>query len=343
MKGIIILKNSSMKLFNSLFSHIYVEQKVLKNPITKTIIQKFKNSKVMIIDDYKNVFSGFDQNFSLQKNSQKLILAEKKENFIYKGSKMCHDFDNSSFFYTNNIINCLYDCKYCYLGGMYPSSNIVIFVNLEDYFKELEKLSKKNENIYLSLGYDTDYPLFEFVYPFIEKWLGKILNLKNINVEIRTKSKFLHNILPENITERVIPAWTINPQQIITKYEFKTPSLKDRLQSIKKAQEKGWKVRLSIDPIIIEENFEDYYSLIIEKIFTYLDPKLIRDISIGLFRISNIYLKNLKKHSNSSIAFDDYKVIDNIASYKLSEKERAINYVLSELIKYIQKEKIFII
>ncbi len=337
------MKNSSMNLHNSFFSHIYIEKKVLNNSITKSIIKKFKKSKIIIIEDYKNIFSGFDQNFTIQKNSQKLILAEKKENFIYKGSKMCHDFDNSAFYYTNNIINCLYDCKYCYLGGMYPSSNIVIFVNLEDYFTELDELSNNHESIYLSLGYDTDYPLFEFIYPFIKKWINRILDLKNINVEIRTKSNILHKILPQKISENIIPAWTINPQNIISKYELKTPNLEERFKSIKKAQNYGWKVRLSIDPIILEEDFESSYSLLIEKIFNNLNPNLIRDISIGLFRISNVYLKNMKKHSNSPIAFDDYKINYGIASYDLNEKEKAINFVIDEFKKYYKKEKIFII
>jgi len=30
-------------------------------------------------------------------------------------------------------LNCVYDCEYCYLQGMYPSANIVVFVNFEDF------------------------------------------------------------------------------------------------------------------------------------------------------------------------------------------------------------------
>ena len=331
------------RLLNHKFSHIYVEKSIKNDFITKKIISKFDDSKIIYIDDYKKIFSGFDQNFSIQKKSQKLILAEKKDNFIYKGSKMCHDFDNSAFFYTNNIINCIYDCKYCYLGGMYPSSNIVIFVNLKDFFKEIEELSRKHEKIYFSYGYDTDIPLFENIYPFIYEWNKKISQLGNINMEIRTKSNILHKILSKDNINNIIPAWTLNPHKIIEKYEKKTPSLEERLKSIKKVQKMGIKVRISIDPIIIEENYLEEYKGLVYNIFNSLNPNFIRDISLGVFRIPNIYLKNLKKHSDSPIVFSDFEVRNSIASFDLNKKEYAINNMISLLSKFIDREKIFII
>lgn len=331
------------KLLNHNFSHIYVEKKAVNNKITKRILSKFNYSKLIYIDDYKEVFSGFDQNFSIQKKSQKLILAEKKDNFIYNGSKMCHDFDNSAFFYTNNIINCIFDCKYCYLGGMYPSSNIVIFVNLKDFFLEIEKISKSHQSIYLSYGYDTDIPMFENIYPFITEWNEEINKLKNIKMEIRTKSKILHTILTNKNMENIIPAWSLNPQKIIEKYEKKTANLNERLASIKKVQDMGFKVRLSIDPIIIEDNYLKEYKLLVDKIFESLNLDFIRDVSIGVFRIPNIYLKNLKKHSYSPIIFENYEIKNSIATYSLKQKEEAINLLFHHLNKYLDKNKIFII
>ena len=36
------------------------------------------------------------------------------------------------------MFNCIYDCDYCYLQGMYPSANIVVFVNHEDFFDAVD-------------------------------------------------------------------------------------------------------------------------------------------------------------------------------------------------------------
>ena len=52
-------------------------------------------------------------------------------------------------------MNCIFDCEYCYLKGMYPSANIVVFVNLEDIFAEVaQKL--ENHSLYLCVSHDTD-------------------------------------------------------------------------------------------------------------------------------------------------------------------------------------------
>ena len=52
-------------------------------------------------------------------------------------------------------MNCIYDCEYCYLKGMYQSAHLVIFVNLEDIFAEVKKIIAQHE-MYLCVSYDTD-------------------------------------------------------------------------------------------------------------------------------------------------------------------------------------------
>ena len=35
------------------------------------------------------------------------------------------------------MLNCIYDCKYCFLQGMFRSANFVIFVNYESFMNEI--------------------------------------------------------------------------------------------------------------------------------------------------------------------------------------------------------------
>ena len=53
------------------------------------------------------------------------------------------------FDYTSCMMNCVFDCEYCYLKGMYPSGNVVLFVNLDDIFDEVYKLLQKHPCISL--------------------------------------------------------------------------------------------------------------------------------------------------------------------------------------------------
>ena len=57
--------------------------------------------------------------------------------FFYEGAPVCQDFGNTNFYYCSTMMNCIYDCSYCYLKGMYPSGHMVLFVNIEDTWKNL--------------------------------------------------------------------------------------------------------------------------------------------------------------------------------------------------------------
>ena len=66
------------------------------------------------------------------------------------------------------MMNCIFDCEYCYLKGMYPSGNLVVFVNLEDIFAELEALLAQ-KSIYLYVSYDADLVAIESLTGFVRE------------------------------------------------------------------------------------------------------------------------------------------------------------------------------
>lgn len=72
------------------FSHVYVEEAAREHLRTRAILQRFPKSEVVFIDDYQNVFGRGRQDFWKQKASPKLILALKKDNFLYAGNDLLH-------------------------------------------------------------------------------------------------------------------------------------------------------------------------------------------------------------------------------------------------------------
>ena len=36
------------------------------------------------------------------------------------------------------MYNCIYDCKYCFLQGLYSSANYLVFVNYEDFLNQIK-------------------------------------------------------------------------------------------------------------------------------------------------------------------------------------------------------------
>ena len=337
------LNNKNSNLFNNKFSHIYVEKRILNNKNTLEILSKFKDVKIIEIDNYKEVFSSNNQDFHLQKLGQKLILASNKPNMIYEGAVVCESFENDNFYYTSSIINCIYDCEYCYLQGVYSSGNIVIFVDIEKVFEEVEELYNKLKTLYLCVSYDTDLLAIESICAFSEKWYYFIKDKKNLKIELRTKSGNIDKFLNLKPLDNFIIAFTLSPENIALRNEKYTASFKNRVNAIKKLQEKGWKVRICIDPLIYSDNFEKNYSQMIEYLFNEIDKEKVIDISIGVFRISKEYLKKMRnQNQNSEILYYPFECIDGVYTYSNEIKSYMINFIKEQFLKYIDQKKIYI-
>ena len=337
------LNNKNSSLFNNRFSHIYVEKKILNNKNTLEILSKFKDVKIIEINNYKEVFSSNNQDFHLQKLGQKLILASNKPNMIYEGAVVCESFENDNFYYTSSIINCVYDCEYCYLQGVYSSGNIVIFVDIEKVFEEVEELYNKLKTLYLCISYDTDLLAIENICGFSEKWYYFIEDKKDLKIELRTKSGNIDKFLNLKPLDNFIIAFTLSPENITLKNEKYTASFKNRIKAIKELQEKGWKVRICIDPLIYSDNFEKNYSQMIEYLFNEIDKEKVIDVSIGVFRISKEYLKKMRnQNQNSEILYYPFECVDGVYTYSDKIKSYMINFIKEQFLKYIDEKKIYI-
>ncbi|WPX08688.1 SPL family radical SAM protein [Anaerocellum danielii] len=324
------------------FSHVYVEKEVLSHPVTIKILENLRSSQIVKIDNYKEVFCRAGQNYSLQEKSKKLILAKKYREFLYPGPSICHNFGYDNFFYTSNILNCIYSCDYCFLKGMYSSANIVVFVNIENYFKEIDAILK-NQSLYLSVSYETDLLALEKIVPFSSAWIEYAASKQNLTIEIRTKSanfKALEKLKPQ---DNVILAWTLSPQEIIEKFEHGTPSLSSRLSAIKKAIENGWKVRLCFDPILATEGWKTIYEKFLNQVFGELNREKIVDISVGVFRIPKDYLKRMKKAFANEITAFLYEELENVYTYPKELKEDMIATMISRLEDFLPSYKIFVV
>ena len=331
---------------NKPFSHIYVEEKIKNHPVSKSILDNFKNSTLIDINHYKDVFTPSGQNLLLAKNSPSLILAAKEGRLIYEGAPVCENFGNKHFYYTSLIMNCYYDCEYCYLSGMYPSANIVIFVNIEDIFKNLDELLQRHP-VYICISYDTDLLALEGFTGFVKKFIEYTATHKNLTVECRTKSanigiikKYIDEGL--DIPDNFIFAWTISPSDIINKYEHKTPNFESRLKAVKQAEMLNLTLRLCFDPILKVPSWETLYSEMLDIIFNTISSTSLRDISIGGFRTSKDFLSKMRKRrENSAILNYPYVLEDGVYSYGVKENKKLAEFLITRSAKYIDRTKIF--
>lgn len=330
-----------------MLERVYVEREALGYPVCEEVIGKLKNSRIILIDDYKEVFSRANQNFRLQKENPAIILAVNKGKFIYKGAENCQDFGQKDFYYCSCAKNCTFCCDYCYLQGMYRSGNIVVFVNQEDCFRETERLLEEKGGLYLCLSYDSDLFAMEGLLGYVKRWndFARIQRGKGFLCEIRTKSAPKDFFQENRPSDNMIFAWTVSPDPIIKATEKRTATLDARLDAAAFAAGKGFQVRLCLDPIIDmgDGMTEQHYRELGEKIKARGLGKLLHSASAGPFRVPAEYIKLFKKNApQSPISWRGYEVRKGTADYG-EERIKELNEMAEKILTdaEIPKEKIY--
>lgn len=335
------MKNLKEGYFNPVFSHIYVEKTVWDHPRTQKILEKFPSAAVIAVDHYKDVFCRSRQSHMLQHRSQNLILAAKCGTLLYKGAPVCQSFGNSYFYYTSCVMNCIFDCEYCYLKGMYPSANIVVFVNLEDIFEEAEQRLKCHP-LYLCVSYDTDLLALEQITGYVREWCAFTEKHENLKIEIRTKCAKKHFVPYIRKVPGVIFAFTLSPQAVIEAYEHYTPALKERLSCAAEMIMSGYPVRLCFDPMVYLPDWRRHYTELLEQAHDMIDFGKIVDVSIGTFRVSQDYLKKMRKQEpDSAVVWFPFQKENGFYHYPDELMEQMEHFLAEKLEEWIPKEKIF--
>ena len=327
------------------FSHIYVESQSIESDIAEQSFKRFPKAKIIEIEDYKKIFNKNGQDFQIQKLSTKLILAKKQPPFIYPATDIIQDSGFSNFYYCTPILNCIYNCEYCFLQGMYSSANIVVFTNTVEVKDAVKKqiIERKypDEPLLLSLSYNTDILALENILPLTKQWIDFANNTDDLFMEIRTKSGLTSSFNKLKPSKKILFAWTLSPNNIIQKYEHKTPLLERRIMSIQKIVDSGWPVRLSFDPILIYPNWKEDYKQMFERIKETISGDKIFDITIGVFRMSDDFYNRIKKTKpDSDLFYNNYDNSNNVKTVTKDQKEMVRDFALSQLDGYCNGDKI---
>lgn len=332
---------------------IYIEEEILDDPAVASITGHFKDPLVVPVKSHMDIVNRHGQNTALQHSSGALILARQKGTLIYPGAPVCQSFGNENFYYTSSIMNCPYNCEYCYLKGMMSCGYTVIYVNISDTFAETDRLMAEGP-AYICVSYDTDILALEGLTGFTAQWAEYTASHPGLRIEVRTKSaslpvlrhlaEVMDHAFGDNPRGRssVILAWSLNPQEIVRQYEKDTPDLNSRLSAVCEAVQLGFTVRLVFDPMIYVKDWRQIYHEFAGTVFSKVDPGSILDASIGSFRISKEYLKNMRQNCpDSAVIQFPYSLVSGYYQYPESLRRDMEGFMAGELKKYIPEDKIY--
>ena len=325
-----------------MFSRIYIEKEALNYSKTQAILKKYSKAPQIICNHYGEIFNIKQQNFRTQKQAPSLIIA------IKKGTKILptpegFGIGSTENYYFSHMQNCLYDCRYCFLQGMYNSAHYLWFVNYDDFKKEIINTASKNTNIkYFFSGYDCDSLVFESLTNFAHEFINFFASVKNSFLELRTKSVNIKAIKELAIIKNIIIAFSFTPDEISKAIEHKTPPINSRIKAMTELSKLGWQVGIRLDPLIYHKNYKLLYDKLIIDIFSHLKISNLHSISIGELRFPNdMYKKIINLYPEEKLLNNNLVQKDNIVSYNQEIEQELQNFILKKLSSYINQDRIF--
>ena len=322
---------------------IYLEEEVKNHFRTKKILSRFKdNVNVILCDHYGEIFNIKSQNFRMQKTEPSLIIAKKVGKKVLQIPKNFGIGGNVNYYFSH-MLNCIYDCEYCFLQGKHMSAHYLLFINYEDFFIEIKKKIKQNpfEKCYFFSSYDCDSLALEGITGFVNDFIP-FFNKKNAILELRTKSTQISNILKYKPIDNCVIAFSFTPENISMFVEHGVPSVKKRILAMKTLANKGWKIGLRFDPIIPACNFTTIYEKLIKDIANKIPQESLHSVSFGMMRFPKKMYKKMKKDFSNERVFSIPMVNRNgLYSYPEKLENKLSKFIINTIKKYLGNIEVY--
>jgi len=167
---------------------------------------------------------------------------------------------------------CYYGCKYCYLAGtktVWHSPTVKIFLNLDEMIEKMDKTAAQLSAptaFYLGklqdgLALDPLTGYSRMLVPFFAKheFARQVILTKSVDVEaLLTLDHRGHTIL----------SWSVNPPEIVSRFEENTPQIEERISAMKRCAEMGYPVRAVMMPIIPVPGWLEIYPAFVKSLLS---------------------------------------------------------------------------
>lgn len=319
---------------------IYVETAAAGHPRTAAILARYSRARVIECGNYREIFNRRAQNFRAQKTRPALILALKQTPTLYAVPGDQH-LGAPHNYYFSHLLNCPFDCRYCFLQGMFVSANYVLFVNYESFFDDIRDACRSHrEPVHFFSGYDCDSLALEPLTGFAAYFVERFASIDNAVLELRTKSTQIRSLLRLQPHEHCVVGMSLAPEVAVTALEHGAPSLEERLGALARLQAHGWQVGLRFDPIIALPDGAEIYETFFHRVFEQVDPDALHSVTIGALRLPRDFAKRMFRHYPEEPLFAE-RYFENDGILFSAGGETALGFATALLEKHVPAHKIF--
>jgi spore photoproduct lyase len=320
---------------------IYVEEEVLNHPRTLQIQSRFPDADVVACSRYGEIFNRRAQHFRLQKRRPSLILAKKQRNFVH-AAPAGYGVAGARNLVFSHMHNCIYDCRYCFLQGMYRSAHYVVFVNYEDFQWAIEERIRAGgpQAAWFFSGYDCDSLALEPVTHFAASFVPFFARFPEAWLELRTKSTQIKSLLDMEAAPNVVVAFSFTPEEVQAAVEHLTPSVARRIRAMERLQERGWRLGLRFDPLIYDADYRAQYRRLYEQVFRAVRVASLHSVSLGPFRLTDdLFRAMLRLYPEDPLFAAPFaEAAGGPVAYRRDLEEEMVEFCREELLRHVPRQ-----
>ncbi|MFH0790178.1 MAG: hypothetical protein V2A64_00940 [Candidatus Omnitrophota bacterium] len=262
---------------------VLIERKVLGSFLAERFKAFFSKAEFREIPSLKSYYCGHRgaviENYNRRRDTVFIV----NEDYDFFKKCPCTRAALSCRYHIFNLgFGCIFECTYCYLQEYANNRGIILPANIDTFFNRLSAYKKTGMRI--GTGEFLDSLALDNITGFSLNIVEFFKKQKGVTFEFKTKSSLVENLLKADHAGTIVVSWSLNPQKIIDENEFFTSSLNDRLTAAKQCINAGYRVGFHFDPVIYSYNWQKEYSILIEALFSKINPLHIAWISIGTLR-----------------------------------------------------------
>jgi len=205
------------------------------------------------------------------------------------------------FWYAKPFLGCAYHCKTCFVHRLMDGfgHKPTVYTNAGRMRDEIDAwLDARTAPALLAFGTESGdlvaiqdriaaywcVPFWEWIVALADRLAAAdLLGSSGNELLICTKSDRIDGLLSFVPRRNLILSWSVNGVEAAARWERKTPPMSDRLAAVATAVEAGWRVRLRVDPILID--MPDYLADL-DIIRRFCDAYPVERITLGVMRVS---------------------------------------------------------
>ena len=320
---------------------VYVERPVARHPRVRNVLTRYPRALVVPVDGYGEVFNRGRQSFRLQKRRPSLLLAAKRGNLVLEAP---YGIGGERNFYFSHVLNCLYDCRYCFLQGMYRAAHYVLFVNYEDFQAEILRTADAfpGEEVTFFSGYDGDSLALESITGFASEFLPFFAENPRCVLELRTKSVAIRPLLAREAFPNCVVAFSFTPEALSKALEHGVPPVEQRIQAAAKLAERGWRIGLRFDPLLYDPGFERRYGELFERVFRSIPPEAVHSVGYGAFRLPRDFFTRVARlYPEEPLFALPLEERSGMVSFLPEIEERAMTFCRESLRERVPEGRLF--